>query len=93
MNARYPDRAENTKAVTPVKKPIHDWTSHYRTATEYMVNYMLENPLNKKPQVMEDDRPVRDKITRKIIHAPKSRVLIDDRMKRDKITRKLIPSR
>lgn len=36
INARYPDRGENSQAVSEVTKPIHDWTSHFRTAVEYM---------------------------------------------------------
>lgn len=39
-NARYPQRQETSQATTPVTLPIHDWTSHHRTATEYFaVNY------------------------------------------------------
>ncbi len=34
-NARYPDRGEGSQATAPIDKPIHDWTSHYRTALEY----------------------------------------------------------
>ncbi len=34
-NARYPQRQETTQVTTAVKLPIHDWTSHQRTATEY----------------------------------------------------------
>ena len=34
--ARYPQRSENSQATTPVMLPIHDWTSHHRTATEYL---------------------------------------------------------
>lgn len=33
--ARYPQRSENSQATTPITLPIHDWTSHHRTATEY----------------------------------------------------------
>jgi hypothetical protein len=33
--ARYPQRSENSQATTPVVLPIHDWTSHHRTALEY----------------------------------------------------------
>lgn len=32
---RYPDRGENSQSTSPIDKPIHDWTSHYRTALEY----------------------------------------------------------
>lgn len=66
MNARYPDRPENSKAVTPANKPIHDWTSHFRTATEYMVNYMLENPITKRKRVAKDMRARRNPITRRL---------------------------
>ena len=34
--ARYPQRAEASQATTPITLPIHDWTSHHRTATEYL---------------------------------------------------------
>lgn len=34
-NARYPQRAENSQATTAIVLPIHDWTSHPRTMTEY----------------------------------------------------------
>ena len=33
--ARYPQREETSQATTPINKPIHDWTSHARTALEY----------------------------------------------------------
>lgn len=34
--ARYPQRSENSQATSPVTLPIHDWTSHHRSATEYL---------------------------------------------------------
>jgi len=34
--ARYPQRSENSQATSPVNLPIHDWTSHHRSATEYL---------------------------------------------------------
>lgn len=34
--ARYPQRAEGSQATSAVTLPIHDWTSHHRTATEYL---------------------------------------------------------
>jgi len=38
--ARYPQRQETSQVTTPVNLPIHDWTSHNRTALEYFaVNY------------------------------------------------------
>lgn len=32
---RYPQRAEDSQATTPIVKPIHDFTSHPSTAMEY----------------------------------------------------------
>lgn len=34
--ARYPQRGENSQATSPITLPIHDWTSHHRSATEYL---------------------------------------------------------
>lgn len=48
MNARYPERPENSNSSKPNTLPVHDWTSHYRTALEYGITRMLENPLSKK---------------------------------------------
>ena len=40
--ARFPQRPDGSQATTEVKLPIHDWTSHHRTATEYFaVNYQM----------------------------------------------------
>ena len=40
QEARFPQRPENSQGTTEVTKPIHDWTSHPRSATEYFaVNY------------------------------------------------------
>lgn len=40
--ARYPQRPETSQATTAIALPIHDWTSHHRTATEYLaVNFEL----------------------------------------------------
>lgn len=33
--ARYPQRSENSQATSAISLPIHDWTSHHRTTTEY----------------------------------------------------------
>jgi hypothetical protein len=35
-NARYPQRTETSQSITPISLPIHDWTSHHRTDTEYL---------------------------------------------------------
>ena len=57
-NARYPQRKEENQATTAINLPIHDWTSHHRTAMEYFaVNYKelivqegaVENPIDTDP--------------------------------------------
>jgi len=35
-NARFPERREGSQATSEITKPIHDWTSHFRTTIEYM---------------------------------------------------------
>lgn len=40
-NARYPRRREESDTTSTERKPVHDWTSHLRTALEY---YMLNEP-------------------------------------------------
>lgn len=38
--AHYPKRPEESQATTPIVKPVHDFTSHHRTQTEFFaVNY------------------------------------------------------
>lgn len=66
MNARYPERKEDTNRTTPFTKPVHNWTSHYRTALEYFVTYILENPIAGKKRVLEDTRVKRNSITGKL---------------------------
>lgn len=34
-NARYPQRLDTSQSTAAIVLPIHDWTSHHRTATEY----------------------------------------------------------
>jgi hypothetical protein len=34
-SSRYPDRAEDSQATTPIATPVHNWTSHPRTMMEY----------------------------------------------------------
>lgn len=59
MNAKYPERKEGSNSTTESTKPVHDWTSHYRTALEYLTVYLLENPLaEKKPKAQLSDRPM-----------------------------------
>ena len=66
LNARYPEIKENTSRTTAADKPVHDWTSHYRTALEYWVWYLLQNSIKKKEHT-KDTRPKRDYRTWKLI--------------------------
>ena len=63
MNARYPERKETSNSTKPFILPVHNWTSHYRTAFEYFVTYILENPIAEKKRVLEDTRVMRNKLT------------------------------
>jgi hypothetical protein len=46
QSARYPERTDTSQAVTPITLPIHDQTSHMRTALEYFaVNYDVQAKL------------------------------------------------
>jgi len=41
--ARYPQRDENAQGTSPINKPIHNFTSHHRTALEYFaVNFDIQ---------------------------------------------------
>ncbi len=63
MNARYPERSETSQSTSVQASPIHDWTSHARTALEYMFTFFKENPLTEKKKVAEDTRPRRNYLT------------------------------
>ena len=43
-NARFPTRNETSQSTAPVSLPIHDWTSHFRTAVEYFAVNAPEMP-------------------------------------------------
>ena len=70
MNARYPEIKEDSNRTTPASLPVHNWTSHYRSALEYFVTYIMENPILKesKERVVKDTRPKRDRVTGKLIY-------------------------
>lgn len=63
MNARYPERSETSQATSSQNKPVHDWSSHFRTALEYFMTYVKENPLITKEKVAVDTRPKRNYLT------------------------------
>lgn len=53
-NARYPERSEMSQATTEVTLPIHNWTSHFRTALEYFVDNEPSR-LDEKGALLTDD--------------------------------------
>lgn len=68
LNAKYPERKEDSNNTKPNILPIHNWTSHARTALEYFVTYMLENPVEVKKRIVEDTRP-RRKFTWELVYS------------------------
>jgi hypothetical protein len=69
LNARYPERKEDSNSTKPFVLPVHNWTSHARTALEYFVTYYEENPPVNKPRVAKDIRPKRNMLTGKLMRA------------------------
>lgn len=54
LNARYPKREETSQSTGEIKLPIHDWTSHHRSCTEYLaVNF----DTNQAEIFITNDRP------------------------------------
>lgn len=43
QNARYPKREPGSNSTSENKRPVHDQTSHYRTAMEYACLWVYEN--------------------------------------------------
>lgn len=60
QNSRFPQKSELSQSTNEVVKPVHDWTSHFRTALEfYAVNEDLKRAnrhkfLNKATDIAED---------------------------------------
>lgn len=63
QNAKYPTRKETSTATTENIKPIHDWTSHFRTALEYWVLFLVWNEADVKPKKVPKLRAIADYIT------------------------------
>jgi hypothetical protein len=56
--AHYPQRQETSQATSPIIKPVHDWTSHLRTMTEF---YAVNRPKPEKEEDMpEQEEPNED---------------------------------
>jgi hypothetical protein len=69
LNARYPERKEDSNSTKTFTLPVHNRTSHARTALEYFVTYICENPLvDKWDQILKDDRPRKDPYTWRLIY-------------------------
>jgi hypothetical protein len=54
QNARYPEVKEGASVTTARTKPIHDWTSHFRTSLEYFMLFVTE----------QDEKLMKQKIKR-----------------------------
>lgn len=56
MNARYPNRSEDSQSTSAVSKPIHDQTSHGRSAMEYGITWISEQDgYNQKPRELYEE--------------------------------------
>ena len=72
QNARYPTVAEGSNRTAPTLKPVHDWTNHYRTATEYGISWITKNEVKQKKEEPVNRVVVkRDKVTGKLIYSRK----------------------
>lgn len=76
MNARYPEVKETSNRTSANDKPVHDRTSHFRTATEYGVTYLIENPIIKKERVVEDTR-IQKNVAGKLLQPTIGKLSID----------------
>lgn len=63
LNARYPERKEDSNSTKPFVLPVHNQTSHARTALEYLVTYLVENQRTDVPQILKDTRLFKNKVT------------------------------
>lgn len=60
LNARYPEVKEGTNGTSAKVLPVHNWTSHFRSALEYLTTYFIENEVKQTNKVIVDNRPKRD---------------------------------
>lgn len=65
--SRYPSREESSEATTPIVKPIHNWTSHFRTSLEYFAINIerITAPVRTQPT---DHGPRRWRTSRRSMH-------------------------
>ena len=70
MNCRYPSTGINANRTSVSDKPVHDETSHYRTALEYLATYIEYGLASKKvKKQLVDTRVMRDYRTGKLINS------------------------
>jgi len=50
QSAHYPEKAETSQSTTEVVKPVHDWTSHHRTQTEFFAVNYKKPPAKERPK-------------------------------------------
>lgn len=68
INSKYPDIKENSNSTSERRLPVHNWTSHCRTALEYLTTYLLENEVIQKQLKFEDLRPKKNFLTWEIYY-------------------------
>lgn len=73
LNARYPERKDTSQATRPFELPIHDWTSHFRTALEYLITYIEENKPAQRSHKVGDYEEKRNMLTWEIIRKSKTK--------------------
>lgn len=73
LNARYPERKESSQSTKAFELPIHDWTSHFRTALEYFATYMNENRPAMSKKKLGDYEEKRNMVTGEIIKKHKTK--------------------
>lgn len=57
QQARYPERRQGSQSTAPIAKPIHDWTSHFRSCLEYFaVNIKIDATPPRKFNYLETQR-------------------------------------
>ena len=66
LNAKYPERKEDSNSTKTFTLPVHNQTSHARTALEYLITYLCENPSVTKSRVAVDTRVKKDPYTRRM---------------------------
>lgn len=56
-NAKYPKRLEGSQATNEPIKPVHDWTSHFRSAYEYGIDNEPESKETERGPTAHTFRP------------------------------------